>query len=82
LIDTVGGGLLARPEPADLAARLMHALADPQAMRRAANEASRRVHERYTWAARAADLDQVYRELLPLELPERIMAVATGGRSF
>jgi glycosyltransferase involved in cell wall biosynthesis len=82
LIDAVGGGLLARPEPAELAERLMQALADPQAMRRAANEASRRVHERYTWSARAADLDQVYRELLPLELPERVMAVATGGRSF
>jgi glycosyltransferase involved in cell wall biosynthesis len=65
LLGAVGGGLLSRAEPAHLAERLMQALADPVAMRCAASEASRRVHERYTWAARAGELDQVYSELLP-----------------
>jgi glycosyltransferase involved in cell wall biosynthesis len=65
LLEDVGGGLLAHADPADLAARLEQALADLDGMRAVAREASRRVHERYTWEARASELDPVYRELIP-----------------
>jgi len=76
LIGALGGGLLTPPEAEAFADGLARVLADPAGLRRAAHEASRRVHEGYGWAARAGEIEDVYREILGSGREEEVLSLA------
>jgi glycosyltransferase involved in cell wall biosynthesis len=62
LLADLGGGVLSRAEPADLARALGEAIAQRASLREAAHTACERVAASWSWDARAREVEQLYLE--------------------
>lgn len=70
VVDESVGRLVPPRDPGRLAAALEALLGDPDARRKIAGEAARRVRERFTWERSARDILEVYRSVLDHEEQE------------